>query len=47
MENKQVEVWNNNKEPTLVDIIYNLPNIINSIKGNGKKLGKLETSQTE
>ena len=47
MENKQVEVWKNNKEPTLVDIIYNLRNIINSIKGNGKRLDKLETPQTE
>ena len=42
MDNTQMEGQTNNKEPALANIMVNLCNITNSIKGIEQRLGKLE-----
>ena len=42
MDNTRMEGQTNNKKPTLADIMANLCNITNSIKGIEQRLGKLE-----
>ena len=42
MDNTQMEGQTNNKEPALANIMVNICNITNSIKGIEQRLGKLE-----